>query len=149
MAGYRHGEHAGTAARPVRVARALVHGSELGLLCARVGERAQKIPRMADFQLVHPLRTLYASSLQSICTLTPQGPSHAASQCHLLISKLFIMALSLAGLNVIVLWAIFGCFLCFVAVGLRFYARYLKGVGYSLNDYTALGGLVSRLPLSI
>jgi hypothetical protein len=52
------------------------------------------------------------------------------------------MALSLEGVNVIVLWAIFGCFLCFVAVGLRFYARRLKGVRLSVNDYAALGGLV-------
>jgi hypothetical protein len=53
------------------------------------------------------------------------------------------MAISHAGVNVIVLWAVFGCFLCIVAVGLRFYARKLKGLSYSINDYAALGGMVS------
>jgi hypothetical protein len=55
------------------------------------------------------------------------------------------MTLSPVGVSVIVLWAVFGCFLCIVAVGLRLYSRRLKGIGFSTNDYAALGSLVCAL----
>lgn len=52
------------------------------------------------------------------------------------------MGLPQASVNILILWAVLGCFLGILSVGLRFYARRLQNAALAVNDYAAGVALV-------